>query len=975
MHEVDPRLDGFFHCALARRPANDWRILGRKLTSLLAAALGAWVIVGAPLALRGEDLAEARRLYLKGRYAESADAYVALAEKHPVESAVGLARCRSGGGDYDEAREILARAQEQNPDSSDLPAELAILELARGEIDEASRLAAAALAINPDQLAARWVTAEVNRLSGRLDEAETGYEWFIDYHNAHNARGGIDDPDSIRYIGLAAAQYARWKRNSGQFSFLVNRLYPKALKLEENYWPARLESARLFLEKYNDPQAAVDLTAALAINPGAAEVHAAAAQLALVKFDLAAASESLDRALEANPHLLMAHQLRADVLIVQFRAAEAIDVLEQARVLNPRDEDTLGRLAAVYGVLDGLEKDGPETRMGAVIAEATARNEHCGQFFLALATTLDNMRKFPAAARYYEEAQKRMPQLVTVHGDLGLMYMRLGDEARAAPLLREAFKIDPFHVRIKNTLSVLNVLQDYAVIETDHFVIRFDRGQDELLARYAARYLEEEAYPQLVERLGYELREKALFEIFSRARGTSGHGWFSVRMAGVPYVGTVGACGGKMVAIVSPGDIPKPFHWARVLKHELTHVINLQQTDFNVPPWYTEATAVLSEGFATPPAWNEILARRVAEGNLFTLDNLNMGFVRPASSDDWTLAYYQATLYVRYLAETYGDDVPGKMLAAYGDNLSTREALAHSCGVEQEEIEAGYRRYVESIAASFVARQAAPPRPLSELLRTAEENPDDADAAASLAYAYLQRNDTKQAAHWAETAREKNPKQQVACYVSARLMAADDQREEALALLREGVDQSAPREEALALLAALEAQAGNIDEAAKLYTLGADTFVRSDRWLAALGRLYLNSNQDDKLATTLVAVCQRDPDDLFSRKKLAQLASQRGDHEEAARWATQAIYIDVSDAEVHALLGKALVAGGKRDRAIQEYEVAVMLDRRNATWQKALAELYLDAGRKDDARPIVEALHAADPDSDEVNRLLERLNH
>ena len=33
------------------------------------------------------------------------------------------------------------------------------------------------------------------------------------------------------------------------------------------------------------------------------------------------------------------------------------------------------------------------------------------------------------------------------------------------------------------------------MIETEHFVIKFDRGQDELLARYAARYLEEEVYP------------------------------------------------------------------------------------------------------------------------------------------------------------------------------------------------------------------------------------------------------------------------------------------------------------------------------------------------------------------------------------------------------------------------------------------------------------------------------------------------
>ncbi|MCP5113153.1 MAG: hypothetical protein GY953_20170, partial [bacterium] len=59
--------------------------------------------------------------------------------------------------------------------------------------------------------------------------------------------------DPILRIGQAAAQYARWTRNSGQFAFLVNELYPGALELEEDYWPAHLQAALLFLEKYNRP--------------------------------------------------------------------------------------------------------------------------------------------------------------------------------------------------------------------------------------------------------------------------------------------------------------------------------------------------------------------------------------------------------------------------------------------------------------------------------------------------------------------------------------------------------------------------------------------------------------------------------------------------------------------------------------------------------------------------------------------------
>ena len=107
------------------------------------------------------------------------------------------------------------------------------------------------------------------------------------------------------------------------------------------------------------------------------------------------------------------------------------------------------------------------------------------------------------------------------------MYMRLGDEVEAKKLLDESFEIDPFNVRVSNSLKVLEVLDGYTVLETEHFVLRFDRGQDDILARYAAKYLEDEVYPQLVKHFGYEPPGKSLFEIFSQARNTSGHGWFS----------------------------------------------------------------------------------------------------------------------------------------------------------------------------------------------------------------------------------------------------------------------------------------------------------------------------------------------------------------------------------------------------------------------------------------------------------------
>ena len=75
-----------------------------------------------------DELKQARSLLLRGRYEESAEAYVAPAEKHPIPAALGLSRCRMASGETDEARKVVHAALEKHPASSELHAELAVLE-------------------------------------------------------------------------------------------------------------------------------------------------------------------------------------------------------------------------------------------------------------------------------------------------------------------------------------------------------------------------------------------------------------------------------------------------------------------------------------------------------------------------------------------------------------------------------------------------------------------------------------------------------------------------------------------------------------------------------------------------------------------------------------------------------------------------------------------------------------------------------
>ncbi len=968
------------HHAQEPLPEKPTRTLPARVTRLFPfVAFLVAAILSAAQPLRAEDnadaLAQADALRLTGRYEEAQELYEQLAEQHPIEAALGQADCLRARGQEAQAAQVLAAAAEAHPSAANVTAQASRLALDRGDYAEAEKLAAHSLELQEEQLLARWVTAQTHVAAGRLNEAEKAYEWFIDFYNRSPQ---IDNPDHLHLIGQAAAQYARWTRNSNQFRFLVNELYPDALRLNENFWPARLATAQLFLEKYNQASAVTELNAALVINPNAAEIHAARAGLALQGYDLAAAKTSLDQALRLNPRLVAAHLFQADLHMANFQLAEAIAVLEATLKLNPRDEETLGRLAAAYGALDGLPTDWErplpaDSRMGKAIAQAVEANEHCGRFFLALGDTFDLLRRYPAAAHFYREAERRMPQLIQTRGKRGLVLMRLGEEVEAASLLQQSFEDDPFNVRVKNMLEVLDVLSNYAVLETEHFVIKFDRGQDEILAQAAARYLEETVYPAVVRQMGYEPQGKTLFEFFNRARNTGGHGWFSARMVGLPYVGTVGACAGKIVAMVSPDAMPQKFNWGRVLKHEFIHVVNLQQTNFNIPHWFTEALAVWHEELPRPAEWTALLARRAAEEKLFDLDDINFGFVRPADQDDWTLAYCQAELYAEYLLHAHGDDALTRMLAAYADNLNTRQALRHCFDIEQEEFERGYRAYLDQVVAQAGPMQDAENLDLAQLQNAVKQDPKNAENLARLAYAYLQRKANPQARRLALAARQVEPKQPLAAYVLARLQLSIGDAEQALELLEAAVSEEAPEEHSLALLAGLKLQAKDYDRAARLYQVGVARFAARQKWLKALARVYLQSQEEDKLVPVLAQLAELDADNVVIRKKLARQSLDKKDYAAAARWVNQALLIDVTDAELHAAAAEVFAAQEKHLPAIAAYEIALRLNPEQLAWRFSLADAQVQADRQDDARQTLKNLLKIDPDYPGADVLLESL--
>ena len=113
--------------------------------------------------------------------------------------------------------------------------------------------------------------------------------------------------------------------------------------------------------------------------------------------------------------------------------------------------------------------------------------------------------------------------------------------------------------------------------------------------------------------------------------------------------------------------------------------------------------------------------------------------------------------------------------------------------------------------------------------------------------------------------------------------------------------------------------------------------------------------------------------DAAPRERLARLALARGDDEEASRWATRTLHIEVMNLEAHAILAEASARRAKLDVAIEEYEIAMRLGGKRQPWLMGLARACAGAGRGQRAREALRDLLETDPEYPGARELLETL--
>jgi len=853
----------------------------------------------------GASLKEARTALLRGNYAEAQELYEALTKdpKQRAAASIGWSRALAAEGEYDKAQEVIAAALKSAPDDIDLLARQAELLHLRGQWSQAEKLADQVIEKKDDHFLARYVRALVQRDRGNTARADDAFRWFVrTYTQRYDEDKGFTDPDELYLVGLAATEYARYRHLTDQFDHIVNELYPDLLKLDKLYWHAEFERGRLFAEKHNQRDAEKAFTRVLTLNPRAAEVFVAKGEAALRRMEIKDAEQFAEQALQVNPKLPGALRLKADVHLFSGEFAQALKDIAAAQAINQRDEST----QALYAAALHAQKKTKE--FDAVLKEVEEFNPRAGFFYAELAERLDNRKLYYDAEKYFKRSIELQPKLPWGLVGLGQLYMRLGREEDARDLLEKAFDADNYNVRVSNTLKVLDHLDKYQTVKTEHFVLKFDAKNDKILANFMAKYLED-IYGELAKKFDYRPKGPFLIEVFNK------HEMFSGRVTSLPDLHTIGACTGRMVAMVSTRDtskvIGKPFNWNRVLRHELVHVFNLDQTGFQIPHWFTEGLAVMMEGTGLPPEWNYLLTQKVRTGDVLNLDNILLAFVRPRTPDQWQQAYLQSHLYVEYLVQTHGEPAIGKLLVAYAEGLDTDAALVKAIGTKKAEFEKGYRKFLDGRVAKLGLKTAQKQLTFKELKEAHAKDPNDADVAARFADMHLSRGDAKEAKRVADLAMEKKANHPVAAYVQAMVLLQEQDPELAYATLETAVDAHPTDPKSIKLLAKMHLEKMKFEAAAKVLEKGRALEPHDPSWLAQLAKAYSQTKDEAKLTGVLTDLAGANFDDLSIRRKLAEIHAKNGNHAEAERWARAALEIDVLDENSQKMMIEALQAQNK----------------------------------------------------------------
>jgi tetratricopeptide (TPR) repeat protein len=889
---------------------------------------------------------------------------------------LGVVAAHRAVGAYDAAENELRAMLEADPADREARLAQAELDLLRGRAAAARDAARAVIASGgegPDLagLRARAVLAEACAASGLRDQAREALEPVLAmYERRYDAlAAALEDAAAVRAdarrarpLAAEMTAFARALRLFVELSPLEHELLQNAKELldvvtqriDPENWEAWVEFVRV--TRHDREKAIAKARTALQHaerrNPEVADLYVEVAKTLRVGFGNELEARQLaEKALVANPGHADARAIAAQVFLEDNEYARADDHIRAGLKVNPRHRALLS-LDATLKLLTG-DTEGFERGMAEVLAIDPTFGEG---FHLAGLVVASRQRRYDRAAALVRRAIEIDPQHFEAHASLGIFLANLGRAEEARASLEKARKLFPMRHPVRDNFAdvLAYVTGTLTSVTTDHFVIRLDPREYDVLSRFLPPLLEE-CWADMTPRYAFEPKAPVLVEVFHKADD------FSVRTIGLPGIPALGACFGGLVTLDSPQALPPgQFSWASTARHEFAHVISLQLSEGQVPRWFTEGLSVLEER-PLDPGWGMNADMERALHDAYHTDSLPSiaSFDAVFRSPRVVFAYHVAGLMLALLEERSGTQGIATALRLYGKDRPMREVFREAFDLSPERFDALFRDFVGKRVAGY--RLVPDYRPVLPALRAKVlEDPGDGETLLKVAWAHFQNGQNVDAAAWLDRAGARLPADHLGVTLLRAQLALRARRpDRARALFEAFFEKGGEDHEARLAMArfhAAENDARRYEEALRKAKAAFPCRVGQGSPYALLAQFLLGRGREDDALREMEEHARVASTDLGLRLALAREYVARDRAEDAIRVLLEALRITPFHAETHKALVPLLREAGRLDEALrsafcfarllpEEAPIEMQVD----AWMD-LAEIALAAGKPEEAR-------------------------
>ena len=902
------------------------------------------------------DLATGRDKLTAGDYKTAITELAKVVGKDRPTARILQARAQLATGDFAGAEGTLTPlAQGKDAQAAEARILLADVRRQTGRLADARKDLEALFKDRADDRAVRTALARLRHAQGDVLGAKALFDETI--KESDNQKLDLDDPQTLVHLAVAA-------RYSGQFQ-LSNDAFREALQIQPQLTDAGVEWADLFSQKYASGYAEQTLEEVFKVNPHHPEAHAAMAQVILeTRYDLAAVRHHLDAALGINPKNARALKAQASISIDRNEWDEAKKTLDTVLAINKEDTEAIAMKATIAWLRDDVPAYEAEKKRAFAVDPSYA------QLYRIVARSAVREHRYLEAIELEKEAVKLKPDFYEAMAGAGLGYLRMGMEKEGMEWVERSWKGDQYNVRAFNTRNLFQktIPKSYSVASTKNFRIRYNNEERPVLSRYLEPTLEK-AFADMVRRYGFTPAHPTTLELYSDRTD------YAIRTVGLPDLGALGVCFGRVVTAMSPqtGDI----NWGMVLWHELGHVFAIQLSNSRVPRWFTEGLSEY-ETLIARPEWRREndadLYGAVVNGTLPSIAQLNSEFMQP-DANAVVVAYYQSAVTIEYLVQTYGFPKIVEALKLFGKGKETPEVLQIITGKSIAQLDGEFRTFLDARLKPYAGTFKLPSRGFDDVTKleiAADAAPRDGKARAHVALGHYYAGEADKAAAAAQAALALDAKQPIARYILAEVAMhkQDVPRAKQLytALIADGHDNYDLRTR----LAQLAQSENNFAEAEKQLCSAKKLDPERSYPYQELHGYYKRKGDTAKALAELEHYAFLEQMELAPLKELISEYTKLGTWAKVRTYADMAMYIAPHDADVLTALARSSVELGDAPRALHTYDTMLMLKpapRRPALVHIGRARAYLAQGKKADARAAVALAAKTEPEHPEVLEL------